>query len=62
MKKIKINKETCIGCGTCVAIAPKTFKLGKDGKASVITPLGDDEATIKQAIDSCPVGAIEYAD
>ncbi|MEK7213282.1 MAG: ferredoxin [Patescibacteria group bacterium] len=53
-----VNKETCIGCGTCPAIAGKTFKMEDDGKAVVFNPAGDDEATIKMAADSCPVQAI----
>ena len=57
--KIKIDKNKCIGCGTCILLASKTFKLGEDGKSEVIEPHGDDEATIKQAIESCPVQAIE---
>lgn len=60
--KIKVDKDKCIGCGTCVAIAPKTFKLEADGKAEVIEPPGDDKVTIKEAVDSCPVDAIELAD
>jgi len=72
--KIKVDKDKCIGCGTCVALAPKTFELRDDSKAYVIEPPGDvksrgdhvpfrdDEETIKEAIDSCPVDAIEYAD
>lgn len=59
--KIKVDEEKCIGCGTCVVIAPKSFKLTDDGKAEVIEPPGDDEATIKEAVDSCPVDAIELA-
>jgi len=62
MKKIIIDKNLCIGCGVCSTIAPKTFKLGPDGKAEVIEPTVDDEETIKKVIDSCPVGAIKLAD
>jgi len=62
MKKINIDKNFCLGCGTCVAIAPKSFKLGTDGKAEVIEPVGDDEKIIKEAIDSCPVSAIKSTD
>lgn len=57
--KITVNKKKCIGCGTCVVIAPKTFKLADDGKAEVIDPPNDEEKTIKEAVDSCPVQAIE---
>jgi len=57
--KIIIDKNLCLGCGTCTVIAPKTFKLGSDGKAEVIDLSGDEEKTIKEAIDSCPVNAIK---
>ncbi|HUS52113.1 MAG TPA: ferredoxin [Candidatus Bathyarchaeia archaeon] len=60
--KVKIDKNKCIGCGTCAAVAPKAFKLGDDSKAKAIEPLGEDEKTIKDAIDSCPVKAIELTD
>ncbi len=57
--KIIVDKNLCLGCGTCVVIAPKTFRLGAEGKAEVIEPAGDKEETIKEAIDSCPVNAIK---
>ncbi len=50
-----INKEACIGCGSCEGIAPEVFKLN-DGKAEVIAL--DDYAPLKEKIDqavtSCP--------
>ncbi len=58
MKKPVVDKTKCIGCGTCTVIAPKSLKLASDGKAEPIDPPGDDEKTIQEAIDSCPVGAI----
>lgn len=59
MKNITINKNKCIGCGTCAALCPKVFKLGEDGKAEVIDPRADTDENIKNAIESCPVGAIK---
>ncbi len=60
--KNNIDKNLCIGCGTCVSIAPRSFKLGDDGKAEVIEPAGDGQVKIQEAIDSCPVSAIKSAD
>lgn len=57
-KMIVVDKSLCIGCGTCTVLAPKSFKLGGDGKAEVINPPQDEEEKIKEAIDSCPVAAI----
>jgi len=58
MGKITIDKTKCIGCGTCIAIAPKSFRLGSDGKAESIEPPQDGKETIKEAAESCPVQAI----
>lgn len=56
--KIKVDKDKCIGCGTCIAIAPKSFKFDKEGKSEPIIPPGDDGETVKEAAEGCPVGAI----
>jgi ferredoxin len=60
MKMPKIDKDKCIGCGTCTALAPKSFRLTKDNKAEVINPPGDEEEKIKEALDACPVNAITF--
>lgn len=59
MIKISVDKDKCIGCGACVAVAPKSFRLGEDGKSVAIEPAGDDLATVKNAAESCPVEAIK---
>jgi ferredoxin len=60
MKKLRVDKKKCIGCGSCAAIAPKSFKMDEDGKSEALDPAGDDEETIANAIDCCPVDAIEW--
>lgn len=60
--KVKVNKSTCLGCGTCVSLAPNTFQLGADGKSSVKEGSTDSPETIKTAAESCPVKAIEVID
>lgn len=52
-----VDKDKCISCGLCVNIAPKSFRLKKT-KAELIDPPGDNEKTIREATDSCPVEAI----
>ena len=55
---VKIDKESCIGCGACVSICPKVFEL-KDGKAEIKTGQEDSkESCFEEAKDSCPVEAI----
>ena len=52
----KIDKEKCIGCGLCTSICEEVFKMGKDGKAEVISQT--KTPCVDEAKESCPVGAI----
>ncbi|MFH0840836.1 MAG: ferredoxin [bacterium] len=54
---VRINKNLCIGCGSCTVMCPNNFRMGDDGKSEVINPEGSD--CDQQAIEVCPVGAIE---
>lgn len=63
MKQPVVNPETCIGCGTCTALAPATFAIDPTtGKAHVVNPTGNTEAEIDVAIASCPGGAITWSE
>ncbi len=53
---IEVHQDLCIGCGTCVALCPKVFAMGSEGKATVISQ--DDVEGAKNAESSCPVSAI----
>ncbi len=59
--KVHVDKETCIGCGVCVAIAPKYFKIGDDGKSEAIKEEVEsgDEELVRTAAQSCPTGSIK---
>lgn len=56
---VYVDKETCIGCGLCPGICPDVFELNDDGKAEAYGDVtSDNEETVREALDSCPVGAI----
>ncbi len=55
--EIKVDREKCIGCGSCEAICPKTFSM-KDGKAIAKKATLEKIDCEEEARDSCPVGAI----
>ena len=61
---IKIDKEKCIGCGSCEAMCPDVFELGEDGKAFVKSgfDLEQNKPCIKESINVCPVQAISQED
>ena len=60
MAKIILEREKCIGCGSCEAVCPKYWKVADDGKANF---LGSEELKEvecnKEAADSCPVQCIK---
>ena len=55
--KIKIDKEKCLGCGTCVALYPEIFEMDEDFKARVKKE-ADDFHNAPEAVQSCPGQAI----
>lgn len=55
-----VDRDACIGCGTCVALCPAVFQLKDDGKSDVVDANGASEAEVQQAIDSCPVQCIHW--
>ncbi|MBU0635599.1 ferredoxin [Candidatus Micrarchaeota archaeon] len=62
--KIVYNRDACIGAASCIAVAPKTWKMGNDGKAiQLVTEF--DEKDLQQNLDaarSCPVHVIKIVD
>ena len=59
--KLKVDKDICIGCGACGAIAPDVFEMDDEGLATLVVDEIPEEAS-DDAIDAkegCPVNAIE---
>lgn len=61
MMEVKVNKDKCLGCGMCVGINSDVFEFDDDGlaKANKDKITEENEEEVKEAINSCPVGAIE---
>jgi len=57
--KIRVDKETCIGDETCVAVCPELFEMEGDVAAVKMENVPKDlEEKVKEAATSCPVEAI----
>lgn len=63
--KIILEREKCIGCGSCMALCPKYFEIINDGKSSIKNAKRDSKKNIdeleinklecaQEAADSCP--------
>ena len=59
--KLVVDKDICIGCGACQAIAPDVFEIDDDGLAiSIVNEVAKESS--EDAIDAkegCPVDAIK---
>lgn len=54
---VKVDKDTCIGCGLCESLCPEVFEL-IEGKSNVKDSKSKAKC-VKEAVESCPVGAIK---
>ena len=75
MPILKLDREKCIGCTSCVAVCPKCFEMADDGKSHIkglsvpASAKGYGEATeelevkkiecAEAAAEVCPVQCIE---
>lgn len=68
--KIILDKEKCIGCGSCAAVCARYFELKDDGLASLKTGIADEKKEVleiemvdcaEKAAAVCPIQAIVLA-
>jgi ferredoxin len=62
--RARVDREECIGDGSCEDIAPEYFKLDDEDIATVIKDPVDkvDEDLVREAAEACPVEAISLID
>jgi len=61
--KVKVIASKCIGAASCVAVAPKAFKLNDQQIAVVLDSVGEEtDDNLLLAAQSCPTLAIEVWD
>ena len=60
-KRVFIDEEECIGCGSCVEICDEVFQMNDEtDKAEVVKAEGGPEDQVEEAIDTCPVSCIHW--
>lgn len=67
--EVTVDRNLCIGAGTCVAVSPNIFELDGEKKAVFkAMPAGrqeggeDNEVNVLMAAQSCPVKAVIITD
>jgi ferredoxin len=62
-RKVAINNEECIGCGSCADMCPDIFEMNHElEKSFVIKAEGGDEDCILDAMGECPMSCIIWDD
>ena len=60
-KRVVIDREECIGCGSCHDLCPDVFELDEEiEKAEVIKPEGGSIECIEEAMIECPMQCIYW--
>lgn len=58
--RVTVDDETCIGCGLCEETCPEVFEMNDDKARVKVDEVPEDIAkTCKEAVENCPVEAIE---
>jgi len=57
--KIKLEREKCIGCGSCAALCSKFFEIKDDGKSHIIGADLKDFEELEVAKTDCAESAAE---
>lgn len=64
MSRIEVDRERCVGSGTCEALASDVFEVDDDGVLVVHRPdPPDDELSdVREAVQACPTRALSLAE
>ena len=58
--RVTVDEETCIGCGLCAETCPEVFEMNDDKVRVKVVEVPEDVAeTCKEAVEDCPVEAIQ---
>ena len=64
MSRVEVDRDRCVGSGTCEALAPTVFEVDDDGVLAVLRPQpGEGEVRdVRDAVQACPTRALALAD
>ena len=57
--RVGIDRDLCIGSGTCVRLAPAVFALDEEETAIVLDPDAVEISKLHLVADACPTEAIQ---
>jgi ferredoxin len=64
VSRIAVDRDRCVGSGTCEALAPAVFEVDDDGVLAVLRPepAEDELSDVRDAVQACPTRALALID
>ena len=64
MTRVAVDRELCVGSGSCEMLAPDVFEVDDDGVLAVLVPqpADDDVPAVRDAVQACPTRALTLVD
>jgi ferredoxin len=64
MTRIEVDRDRCVGSGTCEALAADVFEVDDDGVLVVLRdqPTDEDLPGVRDAVQACPTRALTLVD
>jgi ferredoxin len=64
VSRVGVDRDRCVGSGTCEALAPEVFEVDDDGVLAVLRsePAEDELPDVRDAVQACPTRALALAD
>ena len=64
MTRVVVDRELCVGSGSCEMLAPAVFEVDDDGVLVVLLPqpADDDVPAVRDAVQACPTRALTLVD
>jgi ferredoxin len=59
---VDVDRDLCIGSGTCVRLAPRVFVLDEEEISVVVDPHAAEIDKLRLAADACPTEAIRIGE
>jgi ferredoxin len=58
--RVAVDRDRCVGSGTCEALAPDVFEVDDDGVLVVLRdePAADEQSDVRDAVTACPTRAL----
>jgi ferredoxin len=64
VSRVAVDRDRCVGSGTCEALAPDVFEIDDDGVLTLLRPEPSDGELpdVRDAVRACPTHALALAE